>query len=110
MKRITSGCPTQELAKEPLVDDCEHESLVQVDVSPALNFSTTVDLFGIISVSAGSGEGIHLLHPTHSNRDGLRPRFAVAWIRICMYVIFAHGDHPKEEVLPYGQENSPAPA
>ena len=72
-------------------------------MSPALNFSTTVDLFGIISVSAGSGEGIHLLHPTHSNRDGLRPRFAVAWIRICMYVIFAHGDHPKEEVLPYGQ-------
>ena len=58
-------------------DDCEHESLVQVDVSPALNFSTTVDLFGIISGSAGSGEGIHPFHPPHSKRDGLRSPFAV---------------------------------
>jgi hypothetical protein len=62
MKRITSGWPTQELAKEPLADDCEHESLVQVDVLPAFNFSTIVDLFSIISGSAGSGEGIHPLH------------------------------------------------
>jgi hypothetical protein len=68
MKRITSGWPTQELAKEPLADDCEHESLVQVDVLPAFNFSTIVDLFSIISGSAGSGEGIHPLHSPLSKR------------------------------------------
>jgi hypothetical protein len=61
-----SGWTTQELAKEMLADDCEHESLGQVDVRPALNFSTTVDLFRIISGAAGSGEGIHPLHPPHS--------------------------------------------
>jgi hypothetical protein len=54
MKRITSGGPTQELAKEPLADDCEHESLVQVDVSSALNFSTNFDLFSIVSGSPGA--------------------------------------------------------
>jgi len=45
-------------------------------MTPALNFSTDVDLFSAISSWVRRFERIPMMHPPHSTWDGLMPRSA----------------------------------
>ena len=45
-------------------------------MTPALNFSTDVDLFSAISGRVRRFEQIPMMHPPHSTWDGLMPRSA----------------------------------